>query len=98
MIDKKQCHQNITGDFALNMLYNIVWFFGYFTVVEGLLDNVNGGFPSSSLEHRVQTIMGEMLRLQRDVSDLKQSNTVLSKELCNKSTKEITSNNFYFIV
>lgn len=49
--------------------------------MEGLLDNVNRGFPSSSLEHRVQTIMEEMLRLQRDVSDLKQSNTVLSKEL-----------------
>jgi hypothetical protein len=63
------------------MLYNIVWLFGYFTVVEGLLDNVNVGLPSSSLEHRVQTIMEEMLRLQRDVSDLKQSNTVLSKEL-----------------
>ena len=72
---------SVAGDFALNMLYNIVWLFGYFTVVEGLLDNVNRGFPSSSLEHRVQTIMEEMLRLQRDVSDLKQSNTVLSKEL-----------------
>ncbi|XP_062607810.1 complement C1q tumor necrosis factor-related protein 4-like [Saccostrea cucullata] len=57
----------------------------------GLLLNGDGGdLPDASLDHRIQDIMAEIIRLQRDIADLNKQNTDLNNQIATMKAKDLS--------
>ncbi|XP_061175706.1 uncharacterized protein LOC133184640 [Saccostrea echinata] len=63
----------------------------FFAACNGLLLNGEGGIlPDASQDHRIQDIMAEIIRLQRDIADLNKQNADLNKQIATMQAKDLS--------